>query len=91
MTTLDPPESLLLPGPYSSTQLRDLVTTTRPSGREGAAQRVVRLPLFLTVPAAPETPQCDTPAGPFPVCLLLNGFQGAKYGKRNQCAREVAE
>lgn len=65
--------SILGEGPYVWNVVHDHVESTRPSGHQGHT-RPVKLPLTITVPMAPSSAS-TAPPGPFPVCVLLNGFQ----------------
>lgn len=66
--------SILGEGPYVWIVVHDHVESTRPSGHQGQHTRPVKLPLTVTVPMA-GSPGSTAPPGPFPVCVLLNGFQ----------------
>lgn len=65
--------NILGEGPYVWNVVHDHVESTRPSGHQGHT-RPVKLPLTVTVPMA-ASPGSTAPPGPFPVCVLLNGFQ----------------
>ncbi|KAF8059430.1 Chlorophyllase-1 [Scenedesmus sp. PABB004] len=81
-----PPDALLREGPYVWSVLHDHVEAERPCAVKG--RRPVRLPLVATVPAA-ATPTAAVPPGPFPVLLLLNGFQ-ARASYYTPLARRLA-
>lgn len=63
--------NILKEGPYVWNVVHDHVESTRPSGD---TTRPVKLPLTVTVPMT-SNPGSTAPPGPFPVCVLLNGFQ----------------
>lgn len=65
------PTKILGEGPYVWNVIHDHVESTRPSGQH---TRPVKLPLTVTVPMT-SNPGSAAPPGPFPVCILLNGFQ----------------
>lgn len=65
---------VLREGPYVWSVVTDHITSVRPTGHQHEETRPVKLPLFVTVPMV-SSPSDQAPAGPFPVCVLLNGFQ----------------
>lgn len=67
---------VLREGPYVWSVVTDHITSVRPTGHHQQHEdtRPVKLPLFVTVPMV-TSPTADAPSGPFPVCVLLNGFQ----------------
>jgi hypothetical protein len=71
----DVPE-VMREGPYVWSVVTDHITSVRPTGhhQQHKDTRPVKLPLFVTVPMV-SSPTANAPAGPFPVCVLLNGFQ----------------
>lgn len=76
-------EALLRDGPYISTVVKDSITTQRP--KNPTEMRPVKLPVFVTVPMASSS-SSTVPPGPFPVCVLLNGFQVMQLLQVTQCA-----
>lgn len=66
------PDSILAEGPYAWSVIHDAITTKRTIA--AGQDKPVKLPLVVTVPMA-ASPGSAAPAGPFPVCVLLNGFQ----------------
>eukprot|EP00878_Enallax_costatus_P011258 GHUV01011755.1.p1 GENE.GHUV01011755.1~~GHUV01011755.1.p1 ORF type:complete len:216 (+),score=32.20 GHUV01011755.1:47-694(+) len=80
------PNAILQDGPYVWTVVKDSITTQRP--KSPTEMRPVKLPLFVTVPMA-STANSSVPPGPFPVCVLLNGFQ-ARAGYYTPLARRLA-
>lgn len=74
--------SVLGEGPYVWSVVHDHVESTRPCGGHAidgnsntpTKTRPVKLPLTVTVPMASSSGS-SAPPGPFPVCVLLNGFQ----------------
>lgn len=75
--SMDATANILGEGPYVWNVIHDHVESTRPSGNH---TRPVKLPLTVTVPMT-TNPASTAPPGPFPVCILLNGFQvGVVWG-----------
>jgi hypothetical protein len=66
------PDSILTQGPYSWSVVHHAVTTKRTIA--AGQERPVKLPLIVTVPMVAATGS-TAPEGPFPICVLLNGFQ----------------
>lgn len=66
-------------GPYVWNVVHDHVESTRPAGQH---TRPVKLPLTVTVPMI-NSPGSTAPPGPFPVCVLFNGFQVSGVGRRS--------
>eukprot|EP00882_Tetradesmus_deserticola_P000551 GHRQ01000604.1.p1 GENE.GHRQ01000604.1~~GHRQ01000604.1.p1 ORF type:complete len:408 (+),score=121.30 GHRQ01000604.1:413-1636(+) len=63
-------------GPYVWSKVTGQVTSVRSAGNhlQQDDSRPLKLPLFVTVPMV-SSPTDAAPPGPFPVCVLLNGFQ----------------
>ena len=77
LVSMDATANILGEGPYVWNVIHDHVESTRPSGNH---TRPVKLPLTVTVPMT-TNPGSTAPPGPFPVCILLNGFQvGVVWG-----------
>jgi hypothetical protein len=74
----DAPLATLAEGPYVYSVLHDHVESMRQV--QGGRARPVKLPLFLTLPMT-ASPDSAAPPGPFPVCILLNGFQVCAFGR----------